>query len=321
MSDKLKTLRTIFILAAAAAIPVGVQAAVCSNPNLDLVVLGSGGPELDDGRASVGYLIREGGQARILVDFGTGASVGFERAGAKIEDLQAVLLSQFHVDHVGDLPGLVKGSFFSGRTADLPVYGPQGNRTVPSLPVFLNRLFGEAGAYSYLSGFLDGSETFALKPVAVASDVAKPQVFAAEAGGFKISAVPVTHSIIPALGWRVEKDGCSVVFSSGTSNMGRTLDKIAHGADLFVAHNAVPESSTDDIALRLHMKPSEIGRIASQAGVRSVVLSHLMNRTENVRQETAGAVRQQYRGSLAFAQDCDVYGVQSGRKTGSCSRK
>ena len=71
---------------------VTVQAAVCSNHNLDVVVLGSGGPELDDRRASVGYLVRENGRAAVLVDFGTGASFNFERAGARIEDLQAVLL-------------------------------------------------------------------------------------------------------------------------------------------------------------------------------------------------------------------------------------
>ena len=92
---------------------------------------------------------------------------------------------------------------------------------------------------------MDGGESFRLKPVTVAADAAHPKVLAASEGGFRISAVPVTHSIIPALGWRVEKDGCAVVFSSSTSNMGRTLDKIAADADLLVAHNAIPEGSTD----------------------------------------------------------------------------
>ncbi|UOP00375.1 MBL fold metallo-hydrolase [Kingella potus] len=206
----------------------------------------------------MGYLVRENGRAAVLVDFGSGTSLNFERAGAKIEDLQAVLLSQFHVDHVNDFPALVKGAFFTGRSRDLPVYGPSGNHIVPSLPQYLSRLIGSKGAYSYLSGFLDGSESFRLKPVTVAVDASHPKVFAAAEGGFRISAVPVTHSIIPALGWRVEKDGCAMVFSSGTSNMGRTLDKITAGADLFVAHNAIPEGSTDRIALKLHMMPSEI---------------------------------------------------------------
>ncbi|WP_241155863.1 MBL fold metallo-hydrolase [Neisseria yangbaofengii] len=308
-----------FALAVLTAFPVVAQAAVCSNRNLDVVVLGSGGPELDDKRASVGYLVRENGRAAVLVDFGSGTSLNFERAGAKIEDLQAVLLSQFHVDHVNDFPALVKGAFFTGRSRDLPVYGPSGNHIVPDLPQYLARLIGTNGAYSYLSGFLDGGESFRLKPVTVAADALQPKVFTAVEGGFRIRAVPVTHSIIPALGWRVEKDGCAVVFSSGTSNMGRTLDKIIADTDLFVAHNAVPEDSTDRIALKLHMKPSEIGRIAA-ANAKSVVLSHFMNRTENVMQETAAAIGRRYKGRLAFARDCDIYAVHSGEKTGSCAR-
>ena len=309
-----------FALAALLVFSANAQAAACRNPNLDVVVLGSGGPELDDNRASVGYLVRENGRAAVLVDFGSGTSLNFERAGAKIEDLQAVLLSQFHVDHVNDFPALVKGAFFTRRNRDLPVYGPSGNRIVPALPQYLARLIGNKGAYAYLSGFLDGGEPFRLKPVTVAADAAHPKVFAASEGGFRISAVPVTHSIIPALGWRVEKDGCAVVFSSGTSNMGRTLDKIAADADLLVAHNAIPEGSTDRVALKLHMMPSEIGRIAAAAHAKSVVLSHFMNRTENVMWETADAIGSRYKGKLNFARDCDIYAVHSGEQIGSCLR-
>ena len=123
-----------FALAALLVFSANAQAAACRNPNLDVVVLGSGGPELDDNRASVGYLVRENGRAAVLVDFGSGTSLNFERAGAKIEDLQAVLLSQFHVDHVNDFPALVKGAVFTRRNRDLPVYGPSGNRIVPALP-------------------------------------------------------------------------------------------------------------------------------------------------------------------------------------------
>ncbi|MFC3875256.1 MBL fold metallo-hydrolase [Neisseria musculi] len=303
---------------------VGISAtaqAVCANPNLDVVVLGSGGPELSDKRASSGYILRENKKARILVDFGSGASLNFERAGAQIEDLQAVLLSHLHADHVNDFPALVKGAFFSERGRDLPVYGPAGNHAVPPLPQYLQRLFGENGAYAYLSGFLDGSEAFRFKPVTVPFDMKRPQVFSAKAGGFTLRAVPVAHGIIPALGWRIEKDGCSVVFSGDTGNMGRTLDKIAGNADLFVAHNAVPEGSADRIALKLHMPPSEIGRIAAGAGVKSAVLSHFMRRTENVKPQTAEAVGAHYSGRLAFAEDCDIYSVQSGLKTGSCAEK
>ena len=68
------------------------------------------------------------------------------------------------------------------------------------------------------------------------------------------------------------------------------------------------------------MMPSEIGRIAAAAHAKSVVLSHFMNRTANVMQETAAAIGSRYKGKLNFARDCDIYAVHSGEQIGSCLR-
>ena len=94
-------------------------------------VLGSGVPELTDQRSGRGHLLREGDRARFLIDFGPGTSQTFERVRAQIADLHAVLFTHLHVDHTNDLPALVKASFFSTRSRDLPIYGPSGNDTVP----------------------------------------------------------------------------------------------------------------------------------------------------------------------------------------------
>ena len=87
----------------------------CADNDVQLQVLGSGGPELDDGRASSGYLIWVKGRARILVDVGAGTSVNFGQSGAKFDDLQAILFTHLHVDHSADLPAFIKGSFFTAR--------------------------------------------------------------------------------------------------------------------------------------------------------------------------------------------------------------
>ncbi|MDQ7084612.1 MAG: MBL fold metallo-hydrolase [Sulfurovum sp.] len=70
-----------------------------AQPTLFLQVLGSGGPESTDKRASSAYLIWIDGKSRILVDFGGGASLRFEEVGAEIEDLEVILLTHLHVDH------------------------------------------------------------------------------------------------------------------------------------------------------------------------------------------------------------------------------
>ncbi|WP_231990516.1 MBL fold metallo-hydrolase [Neisseria zoodegmatis] len=308
------------LMLALAAVPAAAHAAQCTNAGLDVVVLGSGGPELSDKRASTGYLVRENGKARFIIDFGAGSSLNFERAGGDIKDLEALLFTHFHVDHSNDLPALVKASYFSERNRDLPVYGPTGNHAIPTTPLFVERQFGEKGVYPYLSDFLTGEAAFALKPIAVNADKKQPKLFETKLGGFTLKAIPVEHGLLPSLGWRIEKNGCSVTMSGDTSNIGKTLDVLAKNTDVFIAHNAVPETARDKIALKLHMTPSEIGRIAQTTGSRSVVLSHFMRRTENVKPATSAAIRKTYQGKLAFAQDCDIYSLKTGMKTGSCKR-
>lgn len=289
----------------------------CTDTSLDVVILGSGGPELSDKRASTGYLVRENGKARFIVDFGAGASLNFERAGGRIEDLHALLFTHFHVDHSNDLPALVKASFFSERTQTLPIYGPTGNHIIPSTPDFVHRQFGEAGVYPYLADFLSGEANFVLRPIAVNARLDKPQSFDTKLHGFTIKAVPISHGLLPSVAWRIEKNGCSVVVSGDTSNQGRTLDGLVKDSDVFIAHNAVPEHSHDTVATHLHMTPSEIGRIAS-LGTKSLVLSHFMERTQD-HQSTQQAIIGHYQGQLHFANDCDIYSLQSGQRVGQCS--
>ncbi len=106
--------------------PWPVKAADCPQGRVRLQVLGSGGPELNDGRASSGYLVWVDDKAVVLVDAGPGTSVAFGESGARFEDLQAILLTHLHVDHSADLPAYIKGSFFTRRSEDLPVLGRQG---------------------------------------------------------------------------------------------------------------------------------------------------------------------------------------------------
>ncbi|MDO5058570.1 MAG: MBL fold metallo-hydrolase [Neisseria sp.] len=296
-------------------------AAQCTSPNLDVVILGSGGPELDDGRASTGYLVRENGKARFLIDFGAGSALNFERAGGRIEDLQAILFTHFHVDHSNDLPALVKAAYFSDREDDLPIFGPSGNAVIPSTPQFIERQFGEGGVYPYLSDFLDGSGAFRLRVHAVNADTDNAEIFRTTLGGFTLKAVPVAHGLMPSLAWRIEKDGCALTVSGDTSNEPHTLDRLVGGSSLFIAHNAAPEHTHDSVAAHLHMMPSEIGRIAAVGQVKSLLLSHLMHRTEKVKPQTLAAVRTHFDGKTAFAEDCDIYSLASGEKTGSCVKE
>lgn len=291
----------------------GVHAAkTCGKAGVWLQVLGSGGPELTDRRASSGYLVWRDGRARVLIDMGGGSMLNFERSGARIEDLQAILLTHLHADHSADLPTFVKASFFSNRTAELPLYGPTGRGFFPNTTDFVEALFGSGdGAFRYLSGFATGEAAYHLNARDVAADGAQPTTVANDQR-FKLTAVPVHHGPVPALAWRIDIANRSVAISGDMNGANRTLEKLAASVDLLVAHNAVPEGA-QGIERNLHMPPSVIGEIAAAANVKYLVLSHRMNRTLGREAESEKYIRRHYRGPLQFADDGDCFDVGSKR--------
>jgi ribonuclease BN (tRNA processing enzyme) len=277
----------------------------CGEDGLWLQVLGSGGPELDDGRTSSAYLVWHEGKARVLVDMGSGSMARFEQAGARVSGLDAVLLSHFHVDHSNDLAALVKGSWFTQRRRVLPLYGPSGNERMPGAEDFAQALLGARGAWHYLSGYLDGREDYLLSVNEVPAAGTAQTAFTL-GPDLAVVAAPVHHGPNPALAWRVQMADTAVAFSGDMSGRNGTLPALARGADILVAHHAIPEAA-EAAALSLHMPPSVIGRIAAEAGVGQLVLSHRMKRSLGREEETLALIRKSYDGPVHFADDLQCF--------------
>ncbi len=206
----------------------------------------------------------------------------------------------------------MKMGYFEDRTRPLPIFGPGGNQRAPSTSELVRKLFDPAsGAFRYLGLFLQGeSGGFRLEAHDVSPRGLAVRVVLNRAD-LQLAAVRLTHGDIPALAWRVRSGGSSVVFSGDISGLDGSLEKLAESADLLVMHNAIPEESGGGLRW-LHMPPSIIGGIAHNAGAKRVVLSHRMNRTLGVEEETERVIRTQYAGPLAFADDLDCFGVASG---------
>lgn len=281
----------------------------CGANGVAVQVLGSGGPELQDKRASSSYLVWENGKARVLIDAGGGSALRFGQSGAQMSQLDVVLFTHFHVDHSADFPTLVFSSWFEDRARPLPIYGPTGNSFMPSTTEFVSRLFSDHGVYGYLSELYVPREqgSYKLQPHNVRAGETPATAF--RSGDLSTSAVRVIHGGVPALAWRVEIGGKDVAFSGDTNGNGPGLVRLAQNADLFVAHNAVPEGATG-VERQLHMPPSVIGQIAGSAHVKSLVLSHRMLRTLGKEDQTQAEIRKRYDGPLAFANDLDCYLVK-----------
>jgi ribonuclease BN (tRNA processing enzyme) len=286
---------------------VAAAAATCSRHGVQVQILGSGGPELEDKRASSSYLLWQDGRPRILIDSGGGSALRFGQAGAHVAQLDAVLFTHLHIDHSADFAALIKASYFEERKLPLPVYGPPGNENFPSTTEFVAGLFdGKHGVYRYLADFLagtDGGYSLQAHDVALTAREIRTVVSTSD---LSLDATQVIHGAVPAIAWRVSIGRTIIVFSGDTNGDNGNLERLAKGADLFVAHNAVPEGETG-AARQLHMPPSVIGRIAKTAGVGRVVLSHRMLRTLGRESETRSVIARAYQGPVAFAEDLDCF--------------
>lgn len=283
-----------------------VSAQTCINKGLALQVLGSGGPETQTKRASSSYLIWLDGKARVLIDSGGGSALRFGESGAQMADLDLVLLTHLHADHTADLPALIKSSYFETRNKPLPIFGPVGNSAFPSTVDFIQSLFGPQGAYRYLNDFLQPNPAgYTIQPNNVALQDAQMQTVFNQ-HGIQATAVNVLHGGVPALAWRIDMAGKSLVFSGDTNGDNGNLERLANGVDILLAHNAVPEGAVG-AARNLHMTPSVIGKIAASAKVKQLVLSHRMLRTLGKEPETLQAIASQFSGKPVFANDLDCF--------------
>ncbi len=265
---------------------------------VEIEVLGSGGPEID-GRASASYLLWIDGKARLLVDSGSGSMLRFEQSGAKLEDLEAIVLTHLHIDHVVDLPSYIKAGYFTPRTRPLPILGPVGNQYFPGTDQFIKTLFGKKGAYRYMSDVLTPqSDSFQIIPESIDA----PNLITRHFKHFALKVINVNHGIVPALGLKIDFDNKSIVISGDTSNVNGQLEKLAENADLFIAHHAITEIH-GTYANNLHMTPGIIADVANTSHVKKVLLTHRMKRTIGKEEKSLKIMHKKYKGEIVFAED------------------
>lgn len=269
--------------------------------DIKLQVLGSGGPELDE-RASASYLIWVDGKAKVIVDFGGGAFLRLGQSQAQLDDIDYVLLSHFHIDHVVDFAAFVKASYFYNSHKSIKVFGPSSNRNFPDTKAFLEGQFDDKNVYAYMSEVLDTNNDYiSFKPYVFSANTDDKIVHINETT-LQIDLIAVTHGNVPTLAYKLTIDGKSIVFSGDTSAITDNLITLAQGADILVAHHAIPEHANSE-AKSLHMPPSRIGEIALKAGVKKLLLSHRMQRTVGREKESLRLIRRSYQGEIILAED------------------
>jgi ribonuclease BN (tRNA processing enzyme) len=265
----------IVCLLALLSISSNASAQSCLGNPVAVQILGSGGPRINPDRASTSYLLWIDAQARVLVDMGGGAFLRFGQAQAKLSDLSLVTISHLHPDHVSDLPALLWLSH-QIRKDPLPIVGPSGNDVAPSFPTFLSRLFDEKnGAFQVLGPVLGATQGKTGGGVRLdigvvdATKLGPSTVF--DRQGVTVTALGIPHGDIPTLAYRVQTRDVSVVFSSDQTGTNPRFVEFAKGANVLVMHLNIAAGAKSP----LHASPAVVGRVAQDAGVGRLIVSHI----------------------------------------------
>jgi ribonuclease BN (tRNA processing enzyme) len=199
------------------------------------------------------YLVEaahQGGVFRLVLDLGSGA-LGYLQRYVDLESIDVVILSHLHADHCLDMCSfyVVRKYNPSGPMHALPVYGPEGTGER------IARAYDLPSAAALSSQF--DFRHFPEGPL--------------QLGPFTVSVAQVDH---PVAAYAIKlTDGSGTLVYSGDTALCTSIEKFAAGADLLLAEASFLDGA--DNPDHLHMTGKEAASVAEQAGVRTLVLTHI----------------------------------------------
>lgn len=257
---------------------------------MKLTVLGCGGPVPRPGQACSGYLLEQDG-THILLDCGSGVFSNLQKH-LDYHCVEAVVISHMHADHSFDLPAYrtaLELDMFHPLTRRPRLYLPPGGTKV------LMDLAGLIGhRETYFDGAFEISEYDPQLPLNVAN--------------LRLTFAPTKHRIL-TFGVRIE--GAATLAYSADSGVCAALNDLAYQADLFLCEATFQRET--NFPNRPHLKATEAGEIARQAGVKRMLLTHIWHQLDPLR--SVAEVGTVYDGPVAAAQDGKTYVITDSART------
>jgi len=249
----------------------------------ELIVLGTAASVPNAEHDTIGYVLRGTGWA-VLIDCGGSPLYKLARLGIERDELEAVILTHGHADHIYGLPMLVQGLWLGGRKAPLPIYGPE-------------QTLEQARQLLELFDLAEREVMFKIrwKPIPLREN--QPVL---SLHGVEIKASPVIHGAQDAVALRLENPGSgrAIAYSSDTEPS-EAVVRLAAGAYLLI-HEAAGETAG-------HSSPAQAAEIAREAGVERLALTHYPVVDTDLEQWRRQAAGQGVEADLAH--DGDVYAL------------
>jgi ribonuclease BN (tRNA processing enzyme) len=232
---------------------------------MQVTFLGTGAamPAPDGSRAQTGILL----DSDVLLDCGSGV---LPRLGDRHAEIEALVVTHGHADHVADVVPLLKARWLADA-GPLPIVGPPGTR---------ERVEGMLAPHEYLHDRV----AYELREVS-------PGSF--RAAGRRFDAVETRHSA-RSFAYRVG----DAVFS-GDTEADPALAAFADGAAL-LAHDC---SFPDGVDVSNHPTPSALAGVLAGTRIDRLALTHLYPHTAGREREIAATVGEQFDGEVLVAED------------------
>ncbi len=243
---------------------------------MEITLLGTGCPVVSTERYGPAQVVRHGGHA-VLVDCGSGVTQRLLAAGLSGRALDAVLLTHLHSDHLVDLFQLIVSSWHQGRDRPQRVFGPPGTRAYVD------------GLMALWRAELEQRIAHERRPSTAALEVEVTEIGSGEVltlGELRVEAFEVDHKPVRhAFGFVFRTPEARLVLSGDTRACAAVVEA-ARGADLLVhevfVHRELPVTpgvrGAETVAnvASYHTLSSEVGKVAAEAGVGCLALTHFV---------------------------------------------
>jgi len=260
-----------------------VQAALKDAKGTKLVLLGTGaGPIPGQARRMTSNVMLHKGAAYVL-DCGLGVTAEYARTGIPFAALNAIFITHHHPDHNIEYGPLLVIGWVQGMKQSVRAYGPPPLQQMTEDYLRSQKVTIDFWAEDFHRpplGMIDVHELPTAGPVMQDDNV-------------KVTSVLVQHPPVkPCYGYRFDFEDRSIAFSGDTIPL-EAVAQMAKGADVLV-HEAMDMKAIEDYLRRQiahgtpgnidtfmahmradHSPPEDVGRIAQEAGVKTLVLSHL----------------------------------------------
>jgi ribonuclease BN (tRNA processing enzyme) len=250
-----------------------------SNSKTRLILLGTGGGPRPRKISSASAQVIVCNDTLYVVDCGNGVARQLVFAGLPLPMLRHVFITHHHSDHNADYGNLMWLAWTAGLRTRVDTWGP------PPLER-MTQLFFEMNAYDINTRIADEGRV-PLVPLVHVHELSQGGPVMQD-DNVTVTAALVHHPpVVPAFGYRFDASDRSIVISGDTAPSDNLIE-LARGADVLV-HDALYVPGVDRLVARVpnaaalkqsimshHTTAEDAGRVAKAAGVKMLVLSHLV---------------------------------------------